>query len=497
MKKRISTFVLAAIAVPLYAPDSLISSSSSSNQPDPVMAQPVFIDRSQATRQYRNMLFPTARKHPDINSFWFDLWVMPGGYGTFNNQEFGRYFSFADSNDGEFVVGSITAPNSDFAAAQLGLPLNYTPHNFKFKPVIHQFVINTGLTLGLDPILDGLYLAIYAPIAWAHYRLKFKSLDENGGEVIEAFKGGSHTVSGAAGQTIPSWNYGRLGHPKNGTQCSEWGVSDAIADLGWHFVNNEHEQLGARLRIIIPSGDTPNMSLWFPPRIGMNRWGVGAGLDGNIVVWERDAVNEVSIWVDAYYSFLFPRIERRSYDLCNKGRGSRYMLLKEFNDDGTFKSFVNGINALTLESSSSFHWQVEGTILINLTFDEWTINVGYNIYGRGQETLCFAGQQIPTGRFGIAGSNREINSTTQSNAVLAFEGTNDAAPVFITNDDLDRANAAIPRTVQHTFFLYVNRVWEDFDFPPYVGIGAEASFSSDHTGIDQGGIFVRGGIYYS
>jgi len=496
MKNRIVSFSLFTYIFCTHAADSLISSSSSANQPDPVMAQPAFIDRPESARQYRYMLFPNARKHPGIDNFWFDLWVMPGGYGSFNNSEFGRYFSFADSRDGEFTVGSITTPNSDFAAAQLGLSPTFPSRPFRFKPIVHKFVLNTGLTIGLDPILDGLYLAGYVPIEWVRYRLKFKTLDEQGGEVIQAFKGGAHSIDGAPGQTIPPWEHGRIGSKKNADPCSEWGVSDAIADLGWHIVNNEHEQFGVRLRIIFPSGDTPSTLFWFPPRIGMNRWGVGVGFDGNVVVWEKDAINEIAIYLDTYYSFLFPRIERRSFDLCNHGRGSRYMLLKEFNDDGTFNSFVNGINALTLQADSGFHWQVEGTVLINMTFDEWSIDFGYNIYGRGQESLCLVGS-IPENRFGIAGSNRATDATTQSTAVLAFQGADDPAPVFITTHDLNIHNAATPRTVQHTFFLYANRVWEDHDFPPYVGFGAEVSFSSDHTGLDQGGIFVRGGVFYS
>jgi len=126
----------------------------------------------------------------------------------------------------------------------------------------------------------------------------------------------------------------------------------------------------------------------------------GGGLTAHKTVWSNDCNDSLTLYLDGYVTHLFNNCQLRSFDFCDRGCLSRYMLLKTlspiYNDLTTAPQFgagasiyaVSGINFATRNVVSKINVQGDATLRCIYEHENISCNFGFNVFGRSEEQLC-------------------------------------------------------------------------------------------------------------
>ncbi len=467
--------------------------------------------------EYIYMMGNPGFRHPmawQTDDFFADVRVAAlGGGQSFSEDEFASFLTFKEK-DCQFTVGNFSTGNGDIGRENL-LPKGLgeevvlvsgaAPQKLSFCPLeLSKVIIDFDIYLGLNNIFDGLFLDVRVPVEWQKSRACLKSCDGEAKDIIDAFKGDAQTVTTEweTPITLPieQWKYGRIACA--GDCDSDWGVNDIVLDLGWDVVREENGYFGARARVVFPAGSKPDESLTFlfGPRVGLNRWGLGGAVAGGLTVWERDGGDKaVTVHADLNAIHLFKRDELITFDLLGKGAGSRFLLLKEFDASGAFSKLVPGVNVLTVCADSKFNWQVEGTLMGDISWSNWNTLFGYNVFGRSEEKIeiCNKDTIIKPNTYGIAGTTTLNDNTTASGSTISLASAADASATFLSGDNLDLVNTQMPRFIQHTIFAGLTHTFADHDYPFYCGVNGAISWGNDNKALNEWKLFINFGGSYS
>ena len=166
---------------------------------------------------------------------------------------------------------------------------------------------------------------------------------------------------------------------------------------------------------------------------------MGSGISTHFRLWEDDLDQQLSFWMIGNVQHLFRDQQLRTFDFKKQGPFSRYMLLKEFDEDGAYTgTMINAINfaTRTVDTKMSFM----GDVSVKLAYDNcgFTADIGYNFWGRSEEEvrLCLN-----------AASDRSVD---QRENTFGFKGCEDVAyNNFVTQAsgaNIARGDAADPAT---------------------------------------------------
>ena len=312
--------------------------------------------------------------------------------------------------------------------------------------------------------------------------------------------------------------FGRIDCPRTITKFSDIQVA-----LGWNFVNREETCWGINVRASAPTGNRSTAEFLFEPMVGNGKhWEVGAGLCGKILIFEVDGYEQVAhILLNANITTLLASCQQRSFDFCQNGFGSRYMLLKEFSN-GLHNGILHpAINKTTLPCRVSADAQFDLMALFGYQCKGLGIDLGYNLWMRTHEKITLTGR-IPERTYGIKGIQNTIDpmttvpdSNTQSTGNLHGNNlspmeqmlTADRSPLFISNCDLDLESGASPFALTHKLFLHVNYTWNNrptYHLEPYLGAGIATEFEGSHprelqpdkNTMSQWSVWIKAGFAY-
>lgn len=359
-----------------------------------------------------------------------------------NGKDLAKFLMF-DGRDSLRIHGANAA--SAHADAQVH-PFNF---NLATGPANHDSTISLnpeqevyGTRLDyhqeLDHLLNGLYLSVSAPIV--HVTNK-PNLKENVAQ--ESAHNGPHTVAQTLrGDRLTSdWSepfrYGKI----NGSQ-SVTGLADVDARLGFNFIQKRRVRAGLELGVTIPTGNKVTGEYLFEPVVGnANHWGLGAGLNTLVAVWEdaKQRDHNVCLAVQANYRYLFKDTERRTLELKGQ-KWARYIRMRQVDPTDETRVLANslpGVNALTRNLNVTPGSQVEGLATLSYHRNRWTFNAGYNVWWKEKEQVSLKGKWEDAGRFGLA------SSTNGFNAGGEFLGVRDADAENLIAADNAAAHAAL------------------------------------------------------
>jgi hypothetical protein len=400
-----------------------------------------------------------------------------------------------------------------------------------FRPKATTFLIDFNLYAGLDGLCPGLYFQVIAPAAWVEQKICLsEAITDNGmddsfpalymavGAVTPPITSAKRPFDGDVtyGQVKQGMKYGKIG-------CLETGkLADILMVLGWDFVRRERGHVGANLRLVAPTGTKINGEYMFQPVVGNgHHWEFGAGLDGTIVLWEKDGEQTIDLTAQLFCTHLFRSCQHRSFDFCKNGFGSRFILLKEFDAAGTYDgTCLPAINVTTLACKVSADIQVDAVIMASYHTRNWTFDFGYDGWVRSREKICITGS-IEDKRYGMKGiQNVAIDAVTpdnktQSTATLhgnpltptVQTAVADTSTTFIKTSDLDPASASMERSISNKIFLNLSYAWDndtDARVIPYLGIGCEFDFEGvrqdnsrpNKITWSQAGVMVKAGLKF-
>lgn len=407
----------------------------------------------------------------------------------------------------------------------------------QFEPHIQNALMIINGHWALDRWVNGLYFDLIAPFGWTQWHMELEETIINPGTdtdfparymaqnavqaPIESFQ---QALSGNVrfGQMQDPIKYGKI------SSCprSHQGSTDIRMALGWNCIQKDYGHFGLNILTALPAGTRPNSEFFFEPILGNGKHvELGLGFDGHILLWENGGTQDLILYGGANLTHLFKTRQRRSFDLrrhCeiphdNKAL-SRYMLLKEFDEQGNYTNKLTPvINHTTLPCNASIDIQTDLVLMFEYTHNSFLLDIGYNGFIRSKEKICLRNQGIPSRTFGLKGIQDVAiplgapSDITQSTATIFGNEldqqdlvANPNSPVFISTDDINTSSAASPRLITHKLFTHIGYTCcTNSDYQPFFGIGAEIEFEGInprnrtqpvHDTASMWGIWLKAGV---
>jgi len=308
---------------------------------------------------------------------------------------------------------------NDLIADYFGLATD-TDLAYKFCPKIQNNIFDFNLYLGLNELVDGLYLQVNVPFVHAKWELNhdcgdccdscdsccttstttntsFSTTAFNAG-YMDSITAGAITphnswvkaLGGTALGDIKAWNYAKI---LGCCECTENALAGIHVDLGYNIFDCPDYHFGIYLKGVAPAGvtriDNCYQSQVFQPAVGYDHWELGAGLTGHVNLYNCDDEHTVDLLFQGYLTHLFEREQTRVFDL-NNGVLSRYMLLKEFNADKTYAGNLYSATEFTTRRTK-VRIDIKGEGQLELRYKNdcgFSAGLGYDLYGRSDEKAC-------------------------------------------------------------------------------------------------------------
>lgn len=486
----------------------------------------------------------------------------------------------------------------DVVADYFGLPVDYYA-TISIKPKIQNYILDFNFYLGTgDMIYSGLYFRMHIPITYTRWSLgldeclpccKFRGHDEfpdcymYSTTPVETYENyetachlnvttdiiakndncATHSIDEALsghflfGDMNERWKYGKFSF----CPLSKAGVADLDLILGYNFWQSDFGHFALFIQTVVPTGNRPHAKHIFEPIIGNGKhWELGGGAAGHISMC-TDYYNylfNLSFYFEGNVTHVFKNEQIRSFDFCQNGLLSRYILLKEFDADCNYIGrMINAINYNTRNCDVYVGYKVDASAKIVLEFCSWAFDVGYNIYAKsgekvciktecpcaidlrifgikGTEGVCCTQYIVSDGEISPTGESTKLNTTqpdatmftailptaqtlspTQSTVCLAYNNNtitsaspvecqnfyiaqNDIPPRIISCKDLDPNSAVQRRMLTHKFFSYFGRTWIKYCYETFFGMGSEIEFdgTNNRSSLNQWGIWLKGGINF-
>ena len=400
--------------------------------------------------------------------------------------------------------------------------------NVFFKPLIRNLILDIAVYIGFDSWVRGLYVQLRGPAVRTQWSLKLtEDVLENGlntpyptgymaeNAVFAPYNSFEQAMRGTSSfGNVEPLEFGKI----CGTQTLS-GLAALETVLGYDFIRRERGHVGINFRASAPTGSRPKGKFFFEPRVGCGKhWQIGVGFTGHGRLWEKDGEQELCIYVDTNFTSMLKARQTRSFDFCLNGFFSRYILLKEFDENGAFSgTMFPAINVTTLECDVRVNIQADIVFMFGYTYNDFLFDIGYNGWIRSKEKICLR-EGIAPNRYGLKGVQYAFDpltgqplQTTESTATIYETGIiipDELSPVFISTDDINLKSAASPLLLTHKIFWHFSHSWyhwKDHHAVPFLGIGAEIEFEGintrnayqpDNTTMGQASVWLKGGVSF-
>jgi len=280
----------------------------------------------------------------------------------------------------------------------------------------------------------------------------------------------------------PDWCYGKFCPNSLSTN----GVDDVQIRFGYDWFYCDTNHISPYMVGIVPTGNRSCADYVFEPTVGSKHGSIGLGVIGDVhLMYCGDA--ELTFLTDFKYRYVLGAHEKRSFDLCNNGDWSRYLLVvKEDERDNP----LPGINVFTQDVRVTPRSTVDWWLALHYQKCQLNVEVGYDFWWRAQELvqLCCFAQGL--GIYDMVGSCA-INAVSASNAEIcqsvpsANQPSSDVSFVPLTCDDLNLNSGATPKTLSNTLYAAVGYDAEFGCSPAFIGAGASYEFGRDCTALSN------------
>lgn len=288
-------------------------------------------------------------------------------------------------------------PN-ELLADNFGLSRNFRG-SVTFCPRIENHIVDIGFYYGLDCWLQGAYFRLHAPITHTRWNLRACECVQAtspefppcyvGNEAVNTAPSLQCALSGkfTFGDMQTFWPSGRFDFCRR----TKTGLADIDLILGYNWHNNDCSHLGAYLQLVLPTGPKPNNIYVFTPTVGNGRFfELGFGISGHHVFWQCGDHN-ISLFVEGNLTHMFSSRQCRLFDFCVNGPYSRYLLLKEFDNNGLLPTYNGNLVSATVFNTREVNVKVnakgDASIKFAYRWCGWGFDLGYNIYGHTRERI--------------------------------------------------------------------------------------------------------------
>lgn len=307
----------------------------------------------------------------------------------------------------------------DIIADHFGLPTDFKG-TLSIKPRIENYILDFNFFFGLDDWFCGSFLRIHFPLVHTRWTL---GLDEcvicdeksKGSPLFPACymsTNQAETTSNIAlalsgdflfGDMKEKWKFGRFSF----CPLSKTRIADIDVILGYNILQSDCYHLALYGQVVVPTGNRPSAVFIFEPIVGNGKmWEAGVGFSTHILFGHNRGT--IGLFAEGNVTHKFKTSQIRSFDFTKNGLLSRYMLLKEFDQNNTYDGkLINAINFATRQAEVKIDFKVDVAAKLYIEYCSWIFDVGYNIYAQDEEKVCLKTDcpcEIDQRRFGIKGT---------------------------------------------------------------------------------------------
>lgn len=322
-----------------------------------------------------------------------------------------------------------------------------------------------------------------------------------------------------------AWKYGKMGCQQSVTR-----LADIELLFGYQWLCSDCASNNWYLGIVIPTGNKPCANVVAPAVVGNGQHvGLMVGSSLELMLSENECR---SCWyrLDTNSRYLFKNTQTRSFD-TKASEWSRYMMVWENKEaytaalgvvdpatgtPGADRNYTPGINVFTANMKVTPGFQIRLNQAVYFKADNFSAELGWNIFGRAQECVKFACSWDAAPAFADSSylggvglnNNRTIYNdaqTTVANAVASLNNTNTAGHVYnlahtvlntttnqnlydqfvITEDQINLTSASTPAAVIQTPYAVLGYAWGCGDYKPIFSIGAQYEFTGNNRALNQ------------
>lgn len=442
------------------------------------------------------------------------------------------------------TFGDGSTQTVDLDAYQVGMGTVENSGKMVLTPSIYQAGADFFLYVGAHKIERGLFFKAHGPVGVINVNPRFTFSDD-----VEAGTYPAGALNSSSTETTPAPN-ANLGdafsnpkaagflRPMNyGLICGDRTSSAKFGDpeftLGYNVYADEKKHLGLGIRFAAPTGNKAGAIYMLEPIFGRNgHWGAGGELIGHWRFWESDTCADryMSFMFDGSALHLFDSKIMRSFDLKNNGAGSKYLLVAKFDsaaDGANFQNEItNAINITTLNVTSSFALEGNFAALFDFHWDNWSLAIGYEGWGRTCEKLgvdCSCPGSVDFNTYAVVGRQEQVTIASYNETPLCEPNATigKVQPLQHTEDankgilDATKSKNRIPSAIEDALDMegqiarpvYTNKpfaqmqyTWLDSDYRPYLALygGAEIPVGSysKNSAVRYWNIGAQGGIAF-
>jgi len=460
---------------------------------------------------------------------WLTADVLVFGSRTKNTVGLGQYFGASlkdDCSDANgAVIVSASADGMPNGLFDRQIDHTYVVDNgeaamsgtMKFAPIQKRLgaLFGTSIDLGHYFDIQGWHVSVALPIVQVTNNLGVtypRSVASHSGtnktvtaaSTIEQFFAGNYRQAGNNSQQ--DLNYGKV-LSENSTSI---GAADIKIMAGYDVVQNKDGLVQVQVGVIAPLGDVPTAERLFEAVCGNGgHIGLVAGATGDVRVWENKA-KRMAVWLSgrSEYTFLFESEETRIAGVYNYDQevmvpwGHAALGVQLYNP-GTFPLANVLARQMNVMPGSHFEVTIGGTLVWN----DFYINLGYNMYYKKAETVDML-NQWPTDRYGIATYGYQATAAAVDFSAASLADTGDAVgalnvrynPTTHLNDaavhyQIDVSACAAPDQELHQAVLGAGYRKVMKDIPVDLSVVASYELSKDRTKAPNAwGLGVRLGV---
>ncbi len=371
------------------------------------------------------------------------------------------------SNDKQFLKISGSQVNNrgphDLLADYFYLPTDFesTVH---YKPTIDNLIIDFGFYLGLDAWKKGMYFWLHAPFAHTRWDLNITENLINPG--LNNSAQGYYTpniiprnllldsfinyVNGTIMPDIETVIFEELKYAKmSDKRLVRSRLAEIRTGFGWNFYAEDDYHGGFNIQLAAPTGLRPKGEFLFEPLVGNGHfWELGFGASGHYTFWRNEQeTSHCSFYIDVNITHLFKTRQTRVFDLKNAGTLSRYMLAMTMTSpainlqgataipQAQFNNvFIPVANITKLKVDVSIAVQADIVLLFNTTIKDFSIDFGYNYWGRSSENITLPTvESFSEKTYALKGDAHVFgfipNTTTTTTPAIALSATQDNATI--------------------------------------------------------------------
>jgi len=326
------------------------------------------------------------------------------------------------------------APNACARNVRAEWLMNDTPgvatfsSSFYFKPQQTQYGAllnyNQALTSFIkSDFFENVYLNISAPIQHTTSRLELKSTSSHAenAQIYAAFNN-------------PDWCAGKAACKRERTDLAE-------IRLGWGqiFARENIFEFTYYTNVTFPTAHTSDPEFWFDAVNGYNGcYGINGGVQMQFLLTRDSSPIDWYFFANVDDTFYIRRHQKRTYDLYDKP-WSRFMLYNRIAPNCPAAN-VPGVNIFTIDSVVRPYNMADFSVGWRIATERFEGEIGYNVWGHGDEIIKVRYPCEFCQEWGIAGSTAD---TSASQSTIAQQADDDVDinddPIFrtISVSDLD------------------------------------------------------------